>query len=122
MAGQQRLQSISYHFLYSTLYVLSLLPFPVLYLMSDGVCFLLYRVLGYRKNVVFKNLRNAFPDKSQKEIDQLARSFYRYLCDLFLETFKTLSISRASMLRHCAMDPEAVAVFKDLAERGQSVI
>jgi KDO2-lipid IV(A) lauroyltransferase len=78
--------------------------------------------LGYRKAVVFKNLRNAFPDKSPAEIESLARSFYSYLCDLFLETFKTLSISRASMLRHCEMDGEALAIFKDIAEQNQSVI
>ena len=122
MKGHKRLQSFSYHCLYGALYGFSLLPFPVLYLLSDGVCFLLFRVFGYRKTVVFKNLHNAFPDKPPAEIDRLARSFYRYLCDLFLETFKTLSISKGSMLRHCEMDGEALKIFKDLAEKGQSII
>ncbi|TDX00324.1 lysophospholipid acyltransferase family protein [Dinghuibacter silviterrae] len=122
MTGNKRLQSLSYYCLYGSLYGLSLLPFPVLYLLSDGVCFVLFRVIGYRKHVVFKNLRRSFPDKSDAEIRQLAGSFYRYLCDLFLEMFKTLSISKAAMLRHCSMDPEALEIFRDLAKNGQSVI
>ena len=122
MPGNTRLQTLSYYCLYSALYGLSLLPFSLLYGLSDLVCFLLYRILGYRKAVVFKNLGNAFPDKTETEIKQLARGFYRHLCDLFLETFKTLSISRASMLRHCTMDPEALRLFQDLARQNQSII
>jgi KDO2-lipid IV(A) lauroyltransferase len=72
--------------------------------------------------VIFKNLRKSFPEKDDAEIERLARGFYRHLCDLFLETFKTLSISRKSMLRHCSMDPAALALFQDLAARNQSVI
>jgi KDO2-lipid IV(A) lauroyltransferase len=122
MPQLNRLQTFSYYCLYSALYTLSLLPFPVLYLLSDGVCFLVFRVLGYRKSVVFKNLSNSFPEKNQKEIEHLAKSYYRYLCDLFLETFKTLSISKSAMLRHCEMDGEALAIFKDLAGQGKSAI
>lgn len=117
-----RLQSLSYYCLYGSLYALSLLPFPVLYALSDLVCFVLFRVVGYRKEVVLKNLRNSFPDKSPAEINRLARDFYHYLCDLFLEMFKTLSISKKSMLRHCRMSPEALAVFNQLAGEGKSLI
>jgi KDO2-lipid IV(A) lauroyltransferase len=122
MPGNKRLQTLSFYCLYSLLYGLSLLPFPVLYLLSDVVCFMLYHVFGYRKEVVFRNLRNAFPEKSPQEIESLGRTFYSYLCDLFLEMFKTLSISRKSMLRHCEMDPKALALFRELADEGKSLI
>jgi KDO2-lipid IV(A) lauroyltransferase len=122
MPQHKRLRNFSYHCLYSALYTLSLLPFPVLYLLSDGVCFLVFRVLGYRKSVVFKNLSNSFPEKTPAEIERLAKAYYRYLCDLFLETFKTLSISKKAMLRHCEMDEEALAIFNELAAQGKSSI
>jgi len=122
MSGTKRSRSGSYYFLYGLLYCISLLPFALLYGLSDGVRFLLVRVIGYRKNVVLQNLRNAFPDKTPGEIDAIAHHFYKYLCDLFLEMFKTLSISRKSMLRHCKMTPEALALYKGLEAEGRSVI
>jgi Lauroyl/myristoyl acyltransferase len=103
-------------------YLVSLLPFPVLYLLSDGIYFLLYYVVGYRRKVVEENLRNAFPDKSEKEIRKICREFYRYLCDLFLETFKTLTISKKKMVQHCSFHPDTVALFNQLATDKKSAI
>lgn len=122
MSGQKRLQKLNYLCLYTALYGLSLLPFPILYALSDLVCFLLYRVFRYRKAVIFKNLKNAFPEKDDVAIEVLTRRFYHHLCDIFLETFKTLSISKKSMLRHCKMDPGALALFENLAAQQKSVI
>lgn len=103
-------------------YMVSLLPFPVLYLLSDGIYFLLYYVSGYRKKVVEENLRNAFPEKSDREIEKISREFYRYLCDLFLETFKTLTISKKKMVNHCSFHPDTVALFEQLAADRKSAI
>lgn len=75
------------------IYGISLLPFPLLYLLSDGIYFLIYRVLGYRKEVVMNNLRNSFPEKDEAELKAIASKFYRWFCDLTLETLKTLTIS-----------------------------
>ena len=63
------MSAIIYYLALPFIYLLSLLPFPVLYAVSNGVYFLLYRVLGYRKAVVFQNLRNSLPDKLEKEIE-----------------------------------------------------
>lgn len=72
--------------------------------------------------MVAQNLANSFPDKSEKELAAIRRDFYRYFCDLFLETFKTLTISKAAMLRHCALTPSAVALFNQLHAEGKSVV
>jgi len=104
------------------IYFFSLLPFPVLYLISDCFYLLLYYGIGYRKEVVMTNLRNAFPEKTDDEIGKIARQYYRYLCDLFLETFKTLTIGRKAMLRHCSFTPEAEAVFARFADEGRSIV
>lgn len=68
------------------------------------------------------NLRNSFPEKSEKEIKRLCKDFYHYFCDLFLETFKTLTISRASMLRHCSISPEMIQLLNKMADEQKSVI
>ena len=122
MSSTKSPKNFSYYCLYGFLYLLSLLPFPLLYALSDLVCFFLFRVFGYRKDVVLKNLRNSFPDKSPEEIDRLVRDFYSYLCDLFLEMFKTLSISKEAMLRHCTISPEALELFQELGKEGKSLV
>lgn len=113
---------VAYNLLLPVIYGISVLPFRLLYLLSDGVYLILYYVLGYRKKVVLQNLRNSFPDKSEKEINRICKDFYHYLCDLFLETFKTLTISKESMLRHCSFSDETLALFRQLAEENQSAV
>jgi len=116
------LQAFLYYLTLPFIYFLSLLPFRLLYILSDGVYVLLYHVIGYRKGVVRENLRNSFPQKTANEINLLTKSFYRYFCDLTLETFKTLTISKSKMLRHCSLEPEADALFRQLAGEGKSLI
>ncbi|MCZ8286573.1 MAG: lipid A biosynthesis acyltransferase, partial [Bacteroidia bacterium] len=72
------MSAIGFYLTLPFLYLISLLPFPLFYLFSDFVYFLLYRVLGYRKNVVFENLKNSFPEKSHQELKEIERKFYHY--------------------------------------------
>jgi KDO2-lipid IV(A) lauroyltransferase len=81
-------------------WALSKLPFFILYGISDFVTFILFHVVKYRTKVVFTNLRNAFPDKGEKEIKQIARQFYRHLADIFLEVIKTQGMSPKGIRRH----------------------
>ncbi len=74
-------------------YLASLLPFWVLYTISDVLYVLLYHIVGYRKKVVYENLRNAFPEKTDQERKEIARKFYRFLPDLIVESIKMRSIS-----------------------------
>ncbi len=104
------------------IYLFSLLPFPVLYAISDFICFVLYDCLGYRKTVVFQNLRNSFPEKSEQEINKIARAFYHNLCDFMVETFKILTISKKSITKHCKFNPDAHALFEKYAGERKSVI
>lgn len=116
------LQAVIYYLSLPFLYLLSWLPSGLLYAVSDFVYLILYRVLGYRKDVVMNNLRRSFPEKTETELNVIADRFYRHLCDLFLETFKTLTISRKEMLRRCEMSAGAKKIFDDLAAANQSCI
>lgn len=84
-----------YYFLYGFLYLLSLLPMPVLYFISDGVYALIYYVFGYRRSVVMQNLLIAFPEKSEAERRKIAKSFYHNFLDTFVEIIKLLSASES---------------------------
>lgn len=98
------------------------MPYRLLYVLSDVLYFLLYFLLGYRKQVVMKNLRLSFPEKSDHELKVIAQKFYKHLCDLFLETFKTLTVSKKSMFHHCSMSSEAKKLFDNLAALNKSVV
>ncbi len=84
-------------------YLVSLLPFWVLYRISDVLYVLLYHVVGYRKAIVYENLTNAFPEKSAEERRKIARKFYRFLPDLIVEAVKMRSISAAEVKRRIAI-------------------
>lgn len=68
------------------------------------------------------NLRSSFPDKSESELLLLRKKIYHYFCDLFLETFKTLTISKQSMIRHCNIDEQSLVLLNKFAEEGESVL
>lgn len=82
---------LGFRFLVALFYII---PFPVLYVFSDFVFLLLYSVVGYRRKVVFDNLKNSFPDKTEKEINKLSRLFYHHLADITLESIKSMTISQ----------------------------
>lgn len=99
-----------------------LIPFPVFYLLSDFVFLILYYVIGYRKKVVLQNLQKSFPGKSPEEIKRIRFKFYRYLCDLFLETFKTLTILKSVARKRCTINPNAQALFDHYHAQNKSII
>lgn len=113
---------LTYYLLIPFIYLLSWTPFPLFYRISDFLFLMLYHVIGYRKKVVLQNLRNAFPEKTEKEINIISRQFYRSFCDVLLETFKTLTISRSEAIRRCKLTPEALQLFNHYAAEEKSII
>jgi Kdo2-lipid IVA lauroyltransferase/acyltransferase len=107
-----------YYFLYGLFYLLSLLPFSVLYKISDGLYLLTFYLVKYRKDVVLNNLRIAFPEKTHKERVAIAKEFYHNLLDTFVEVIKLISLSDKSFLKRCSGDMEVV---KQLAAKGKNI-
>jgi Kdo2-lipid IVA lauroyltransferase/acyltransferase len=98
----------------------SKLPFFVLYGISDFAYFIIYRVIGYRKKVVFENLHNSFPEKSDTEIKEIANGFYRHIADLFIEFLKGYSITEKEVAERIKI--MNLEVVKNYIENSQSVI
>lgn len=93
------MNALVYYLTFPILFVVSRLPFPLFYLLSDFICFLLYRLFGYRKAVVRSNLKHAFPELKEAEYRIIEKKFYRHLCDLFLEIIKSMGMSKDQMLK-----------------------
>lgn len=103
---------LGYLLVYPFIVVISILPFRVLYLLSDCLYVILYRLIGYRKNVVFSNLKLAFPDKSEQELKEIMKKFYSHFLDMFMEMIKTFSISNEEILKRFKLtNPEELDAF-----------
>lgn len=97
-----------------------MLPFFVLYRVSDALYFIFYYLTGYRRKVVLQNIRNSFPEKTEKEHVQIMKKFYRHFCDLFVESLKIFTISRAQVRKRMIIkNPEEVDQYY---EKGKGVI
>jgi len=114
------MQFLTYIFFRIMVFLFWLLPFRVLYWLSDGLQFLFLNVIKYRYQVIRTNLENSFPEKNKSEIDLLVKDAYQNLCDILLEGIKGMSLS----------DKEALKRYKflntnltdDLYEKGEHVI
>ncbi|WP_053970116.1 lysophospholipid acyltransferase family protein [Mangrovimonas sp. ST2L15] len=103
------MQFIAYILIYPILWIISIMPFRILYAISDGVYLLLYYVIGYRKNIVRDNIKLVFPEKSDQEIKSITKKFYHHMCDLFLEMIKTLTASRRELAKRFVLkNPETL--------------
>jgi len=100
--------------------ILSKLPFGFLYFLSDIFYVVVYYLVGYRKKVVFENLKNAFPEKSKKEIQLIAKKYYRHFCDLTLETIKMSGMNSSNFSKRFTIaNPELLNTY---FEQGKSVV
>lgn len=77
--------------------LLSRLPLGVLYALSDFLFFVSFTVVKYRRKLVWKNLKNSFPDKRDAELKKIERDFYKNLCDYVVETLKLLTITQEEL-------------------------
>jgi Kdo2-lipid IVA lauroyltransferase/acyltransferase len=91
------MQFIAYILIYPFLWLISILPFKLLYAFSDVLYVLIYKVFGYRKKIVEENLNLVFPNKSKEEINRITKTFYHHLCDMMVESIKSLTISETEM-------------------------
>ncbi len=102
------------------LYFISLLPFPLLYLIADFLYIILYYAVGYRRPVVQMNLRNAFPEKTKEELAAIEKKFYHYLSTMILESVKMTSMSSKTIKKRFRLNnPEEISKHFD---KGKSVM
>ncbi len=91
-----------------------------MYFLADIIYFILYRIAGYRKKVVRKNLAESFPDKSAGELRRIEKRFYRNFADSLVETLRLMHVSDRYMSRH--MQFENIELIDNLLDSGRSII
>ena len=119
MEKQDKWTNLMYYVVFGLSHLLSLLPFCILYFLSDGLYLLMYYCIKYRRDVVRDNLLKSFPEKSLDELIRIEKKFYHFFCDYFVETLKLTSISKKEMRKHVPIAPikrsaALTAVFPDM--------
>lgn len=113
------MQLLLFLVVYPVLLLLSFLPFRILYILSDIVCFFVYRIFSYRKTVVRENLAIALPHLSEKQRLEIEKKSYKHLCDMFLEMIKTMSISPSEIEKRFVY--KNLEVYNALEAEGKSI-
>lgn len=99
---------------------LALLPLPALYFLADFLYFVAFYVMGYRKEVVWQNISKSFPEKSEKELQKIQKEFYRHLSEVFVETLKSLQISKAEL--QARLKVENIELLESRLQEGKTVM
>lgn len=98
---------MGYYLVYGFFYLISLLPWFIIYGISDIIFLLLAYVFRYRRKMMQAALQRSFPEKTQQERDRILRGFYRNFCDTWLEMIKLLSMSKKKLSQRVTADFEA---------------
>ncbi len=109
-----------YILVYPVIWLISILPFRVLYAISDVVYLMVYYLIGYRKKVVFNNLKLVFPEKSDKEIIEISKKFYHHFVDIFIEMIKSFTISKEELNKRYVYNN--IDLLNELYKDGKSLI
>jgi Kdo2-lipid IVA lauroyltransferase/acyltransferase len=100
--------------------LIACLPLRFFFFISPIIFFLFYYVIAYRKKVVFMNLRNAFPKKSEQEIKKIAKKFYWHLGDLIFEKIKLFHYNKNQLNKHFSL--KNAGIFDEDYIHGRSVV
>ena len=102
------------------LYLLSLLPFPLMYFFARLLYYPLYYLVCYRKNVVRDNLAKSFPEKSLDERIKIEKTFFKYLANLIFEIIKMTTISKSELQKRVKFNN--LHHIENYFNRGESVL
>ncbi|MFI3239206.1 MAG: lysophospholipid acyltransferase family protein [Bacteroidales bacterium] len=102
------------------LHLVALLPFRVLFIVSDIIYFLLYYVIRYRVKVVSQHIKDSFPEHNTVERTKIVKGFYKHLTDYFLETIKLIHISDDQMRKRMIF--EGAELIDNSLKRNRSVV
>jgi KDO2-lipid IV(A) lauroyltransferase len=98
------MKKIGYHIAAIPFYILALLPFPLFYLFSSFLYYIGYYLIGYRKKVIFQNLKRSFPKYTEKQVEAIAKKYYHFMIDTSLEAFKVLAMSKKTLRKRVVID------------------
>ena len=114
------MHKLVFYLSYPIIWLFSKLPFRVLYVISDGIYFLFFYIISYRKKVVLDNLKLVYPDKKEKELKGIQKKFFGHFVDTLIEAIKAITISELSIKKRYAY--KNIELIDKLYSEGKSII
>lgn len=114
------MHKLVFYLSYPIVWLFSKLPFRILYIISDGIYFLFFYVISYRKKVVLDNLKLAYPSATEKELKKIQKSFFGHFVDTLIEAIKAITISENSIKRRYTY--KNIELIDKLYDEGRSII
>lgn len=96
------------------------MPLNALYAFSDVTAYVIRNLIGYRREVVRKNLKSVFPDKDEEELRLIEKQFYHHLCNVVVEAIKLAHVSDREIMRR--IEFSGVEMVNESLAEGKSVI
>lgn len=94
------LQKALYHIIYALWYVFAKMPACIHYFNSRWMSMLLFYVIRYRRRLVHKNIKDAYPHLTDRERWYIERRFYLHFCDVLVEAVMYFGFTEQQMRRH----------------------
>ena len=114
------MHKLVYYLSYPIIWLFSKLPFRILYIISDGIYFLFFYIISYRKKVVLDNLKMVYPEKSLKELRTIQKKFFGHFVDTLIEAIKAITISEVSIKKRYTY--KNIELIDALHKKGKSII
>lgn len=111
---------ISFHLLYSLIWLLTRLPLSWLYCISNLLYYLVFYLFPYRKKLVLQNMQNAFPEWDHQKVVATAKKFYRFFCDMIIESAYCPFMSEKELNKRFIY--KNTEVINEIYNKGKSVI
>jgi KDO2-lipid IV(A) lauroyltransferase len=113
------MKAILFRIFFAVNWVITLLPLRILYIFAWPF-YLVLAFPGYRREVIIRNLRNAFPEKSEKELKRIRRRYWFHFAHLVIESLKLQHMSSGELKkRYRIKNPE---ILNTLYDEGKSAL
>lgn len=113
-------QYIGYYLTMALFLAVWILPKPLQVVLALIIYVLVAHVLRYRRKVIITNLTKSFPQKSRKDINRIARRYYRHLCYMIIEAVN-LRFSPHKSISRC-MGVQNPEVLQQLIDKNRNVL
>jgi KDO2-lipid IV(A) lauroyltransferase len=87
---------------------ISRLPFVFHFTLSWMLYGILCYGFKYRKKVIEENLRNSFPKKTKKELQQIKKKFYKNFANFITDTLKLVTINQKQLEKRVRVSKDSI--------------
>ena len=111
---------IKYYLILGGFRFLSLLPFRISLFIAELITFIISYIVKYRRKVILQNLRNSFPNYTEKDIFRIMQKYYRHMSVMIIENIYLRFISKKTIDKRILVENKEL--FEELKAKNKHLI